>query len=189
MSIEIILTVAFALQPGELQVDYWVENRSSQSIYLTNHAVRMLPKQGPVPDRQYAFVWIDGTAVHIAKRKPSPPADRFFTPRPHYVTPVAAGQTYTESFNLPLPLRESIPYRESQSGKAGQARSVDLTIGYIPASPTIEAVALRIAGQDVYGLRPNKANIMRQGLKVGSIEEALLRSPPQSLSIPVVYSD
>ena len=185
MSAQILLTVVFALQGGALRIDYRVENRSPTTIYLTNHAVRMIPGQGPVPDKGYAFVALDGGVAHIAKRQPKPPTDRFFTPRAHYVTPVGAGQTYTETLQLPLPLEEAIPYRETRSGSPGQVQAIDLTIGYIPATPTIEAARLKVAGQEVYLLRPDQERIARERLRVEPVAEELLRSPVQSLTIPI----
>jgi len=149
------LVVTFMLQGSKLVVSYSVTNHSPQVVYLTNHASRIEPGKGAVPDRSVALVYFEnGDVVHVTKRNPPAPSDRFYTPRPHYVTPLPPKDKFTESFALPLPLKEYIPYQSVKAGgKQGLAHEIYFSIGYIVKKASIEAVELQRAGEKVYLIR------------------------------------
>lgn len=186
MTPEILLTVHFMIQPHALEVSYAVTNRSAALIWLTNHGVRVVAGKGPIADRHQAEVSIDGGQVQIAKRLPRVPADRFVTPRPHYVTPLAAGQSFRETFQLPLPLVQSIPYQDARPGKPAQTETLTFTIGLVRATAELAARPRDSNGEQVWLLGASPDFTPTPARPDPVLDEQLLTSPPVSLRVPML---
>lgn len=181
--------VDMALEGGALVISYSVENTGQVPVYLTNHAVRLDPDKGQVPDPSVVFVYVDPErdALHVTKRLPPPP-ETLTDPLMHFITPVSPGQTYTERLVIPLPVRTYAPYQEVPRGAELEQRSfsrVYFSLGYINGQPGLRASEGSCQGEKVYSLAPV---IGQDGRPVAPIDttEHYLYSRIQRLKVPVL---
>jgi hypothetical protein len=103
------------------------------------------------------------------------------------VTPLSAGQEFSETIVLDLPIRPRVPYRRVElSGAQIRATHVCLSIGYKLATPLVEAVHAERAGQTVLFLRSTleKGEPLPRGLSLPA--EQFLLSPRRELILPVL---
>ena len=179
------LTARFEKLDSTLRISYTVLNPGRDTVYLTNHACRFDPS-GPVPDHDVAFVFVEDRVVRVTKRIPPPPP-AFYNPIPHFVTPLSAGQEFSETIVLELPIQPRVPYRRVRlSGLEVEATHVYLSIGYKLASPLVEAVQAEQARQTVFLLRSTleKGQPLSRGLSLPA--EQFLLSPRRELILPVL---
>ena len=182
----LVLMASFLIDGDKLAVTYSVTNYSPALIYLSNLEVRIDQGSGPIPDPSIAFVYFEKGVVHITKRKPPMPKDKLYTPIPYYVTPLKPGETFKESFSLPLPLKQEVPYKKIETaGRASKLREVYLTLGYFESNPAIEAAGLTRGGRKVYILRPSAALKKGQAANQPAVEK-FLSSEKLGLEIPVL---
>jgi hypothetical protein len=187
MNTLLTLTVSFLIQGSVLVVSYTVVNQSMQTVYLTNLATRRDSEKGPIPDKSMAFIYFEDDIIHITKRKPSLPENKFYTPVPHYVTPLKGKEVFTETFSLTLPLKEVIPYKNSQpKGEDKRAHRIYFSLGYIEDNDYIEAVQVQRQGEDVFLLRPSQAAKKPQKEPVEPVKEKFIFSKKVKLEVPVV---
>ncbi len=185
----LLFHVDFQATKKALIITYTVKNERDVAIYLTNHAVRLDPEKGQIPDRSVVFVYVDRErdALHITKRKPPMP-DKFVNPLLHFVTPVAPGQTYTEKIEIPLPVRTYAPYQNIPPGAVPEEktfRQVYFSLGYINGQPGLQASESTCQGEKVYSLAPV---LGKDGRPVATIDttEHYLYSRMHGMKIPVL---
>jgi hypothetical protein len=180
-----VLTARFRKLDSALRVDYTVLNPGPDALYLTNHACRVGPS-GPVPDRNETFVFVEERVVHLTKRIPPPPA-AFHNRIPHFVVPLPAGEEFSETLVLHLPLRPRIPYRKVElSGDTVLATHVYLSIGFKVGSALLEAVPVERSGREVFVLRSTLAKGQPPPPGLAPTAEQFLLSPRVELEVPVL---
>ncbi|HYV92803.1 MAG TPA: hypothetical protein VE978_13490 [Chitinophagales bacterium] len=185
MEILISLSVNMLIKGESIEISYTVVNRSERTIYLTNLAVRTIEKKGPIPDPSLAFIYFEKDTIHIAKRYPTIPKDKFFTPLSHYVTPIASNQSFSEKFSIPFPIHEVIPYlSKNDLGIQTKKHFVDFSLGYVISDSSIEAVELVRDAHKVYLLRANPRVEEKDLIK--PMVENFLSSNIFQLEIPVL---
>ncbi len=152
------LNVTLQISEGVLIISYTVENRRDLPVYLTNHAVRMDPEKGQIPDKSVIFTYVDRekNALHFTKRRPPVP-QKLIEPPMHFVTPLPPGQTYTERIEIPLPLVPVVPYESIPPGAKAEQKIFHhayFSIGLILGQPGLTALESTCQGQQVYTLAP-----------------------------------
>ena len=152
------MSVGFDKRPEGLAVSYTVSNEHPETVYLTNHAVSITRGVGPVPDRNLAFVAFEDGTVHITKRKPKPPQG-FFTPRQHFVSEVPPHGSFTETFVVPIPIKECVPYSlvpPDSEFTNHILNQVKFSLGYVVGGPHLTTVRTQVAGIEVLALAPSE---------------------------------
>ncbi|RJP73282.1 MAG: hypothetical protein C4524_14980 [Candidatus Zixiibacteriota bacterium] len=118
-----------------LECTYQVRNTGDRDCYLLNRIYKTYPRWNINPDIIYVYFQEYGI-VHLMKAIPPVPPDVSPTSlMAPYVTPVRAGQVFSETVHLELPLQEYQEYalREPQekAQKVELYKGIYLTLGYM----------------------------------------------------------
>ncbi len=187
---ELRLSASIKRRNDVLHVEYRVVNALSNTVYLTNHQVRMDPKRGQVPDRSVAFVKFPPgvQAVEISKKRPEPPQILVEEIRMHFVTPIGPGERFEEAFSLPLPLEEISAYPKAIPPGARKysatLQSVYLVVGYMEKTPSIRAYESSFNKVRVHSIGP-ETDDSGEPLPMGPIPEKYLVSKWFDADVPV----
>lgn len=154
----LVLKVNFQKTDKVLTISYSMENHKDIPVYLTNHAVRMDPVKGQIPDKSVVFTYIDSEkkALHFTKRLPPVP-QKLIQPPMHFVTPLPPGKTFRERIEIPLPL---IPYAPYEGVPANAVAGKEIfhhayfSIGLILGQPGLTTVESTCQGTAVHLLAP-----------------------------------
>lgn len=186
MSEPLTLNVRFQLEGARLVIEYTVANDSPEEIFLTNHGVRYEPN-GPVPDRNQAWVFFESGVVHVTQRRPDRPQDGFRQPVPHFVTPVKPRGRFRQELTLPLPLVEVRPYREEKASGARRVYpSVFFSVGFERANRWFVPAEIERAGHRVWVLRSRLKEKPPPSGPVEIPEEEFLISEKVAIDLPVL---
>lgn len=190
MTQQIRFHTSLQVRDRHLKLAYQVENLGPRELYLTNHAVRVEPGKGQIPDRTVAFVYLleDRKTVHITKRRPPIP-HKLVQPRNHFVTPVRPGETFSEEIKIVLPVEQNDP----NEGKPlvihkevhEDFNRVTFSLGYIEGSSAMRALAKEYQGEKVFSLAP-LLDEKGQPLPLGVVEEKFLYSQEYQTAVPAV---
>lgn len=185
MSEPLTLTVRFRPEGAQLAVEYSVANETGEAVYLTNHGVTY-GAQGPVPDRNQAWVSFENGVVHVSQRHPRNPGDAFRQPMPHFVTPVKPGTEFRHRIVLPLPLVENLPYKPVKpTGARRLYKEAYFSVGYKHANEWFQPSESERAGHKVWVLR---STLRERPAPVGPVEvpgESFLISERVAIDLPV----
>lgn len=182
--------VSIAESAHGLQLSYQVENKSDSYIYLQNHGVRIVPGQGPVPDRNALWIYLleDKKIVHLSKRRPAV-SEKLIQPRPHFVTPLKPGESFDEKIIMPLPLKQNDPncLTLQQAGREVQRvfHHACFSLEYLIGNETVRAIAGMYQGEDVYSISP-LFDDDAQPLPMTEMQAHILSSEVYDIEIPVI---
>ncbi len=179
----LLLTTHFAIVDGPagqtLVLDYRVDNHGTADVYLLNRIPRALPRFTVDPDTIYVH-FADGT-VHLEKAIAAvPPGRQPYELVAPFVSPVRAGESFSEKVRLTLPLQEYREYTavpDRSGGSVEVYHRVDFTLGYMVKLPGTTEREAEVQGVKVL-LFTNPPGTLSQAGK--------LRSPVAMLPIPIL---
>jgi len=187
MELPLLLNTNIFIERNKIIINYSIENKSDKLVYLTNLNVSYDKYKGPVPDSSVVIILIENDVIHISKRRPIPPSDRFYTPQPYYVTPLKPGSTFTEKVSLKIPL-------EIKQSKGNNEEEINIkyfskilfSCGYIIENDYIEHKQKVVDGNIVYYIAASdKIKNLQPGETVPALEELFIQSEMFEFKDPV----
>ncbi len=145
------LEAKISLQDKVLTVDYRIKNRSAKPIYLFNVLWEFSTdgKYVPAPQPFYSLFNDDAT-LHLAKIiPPLPKGKRVELKIVPFATKVAAGEDFSEKFQIPEPLVEYNPYfvrEKDDSEELRTSESVVLTVQFVAEADEMEVKPAPLEG-------------------------------------------
>lgn len=118
-----------------LFVHYTVKNTEATTAYLLNLVDLPDAKGFTRVHKDNAYVYVDGSDVLVEKAIPAiPPGVRPYEPVTPYMTALRPGASFEETVELPLPLRDSRPYRGGPPGdEQVRVEAIRFSLGYFRA--------------------------------------------------------
>lgn len=137
------LQANFNLRGNVLEIDYKVQNTTSETIYLFN-VLWDFDTAGnyvPAPQDVYAALRADGT-IHFAKQiLPLPKGKKVEVRIIPFVTKIEAGSEFGEKLELPLPISEYNPYspkNQDSKEEISQTKAAFLSVQFVRESEGLE---------------------------------------------------
>ena len=130
MNDDLKLHTRIEVSEGVLLLHYRVENLAQRDVYLLNRVPNRALEANP--DIVYVELLRDQKLVAVSKKIPAiPPGMNPTMPIAPYVTAVRAGESFTETVRLPLPVHEYREYEEVQeTGHTATYRAIQFTLAY-----------------------------------------------------------
>ena len=112
VSKDVQLEYELSLFDAEFVIAYTVTNGTSASIWLTTPLTRTSDDGRVVADPEKAYAYMDPDGVlHVAKRMwPVPDDVDVYAPERPMLTELRAGDEFTETLRLPVPVPVGVPY-------------------------------------------------------------------------------
>ena len=110
---DIQLSAEVSLAADRLVLSYRIENAGGADVYLVNKVYKALPKAEIDKDFAYVFLTEQG---ELAIEKDIPPVPQGLSPTSlvvPYMSVVRAGASFTETVELPVPVRQYIEYLDN----------------------------------------------------------------------------
>jgi hypothetical protein len=94
-----------------LFVEYSVKNNSDRDVYLVNQVYKVTPAWDIGPHVVYIKLNVDKRQIEVFKKLPDIPSDKqVVSPVSPFVTPVRAGEEFSETIKIPAPVAEYVEY-------------------------------------------------------------------------------
>lgn len=173
------LDAVLRCEPQALVLTYRVANTARRDVYLLNRLYRTTPTLAL--DANLIYVLLDPAQglIHLQKKIADLPRDRYVNaPVAPFVSPVRAGERFSEQIHLPLPLHEYQQYAPAAAPDHGALRTyhqVRFSLGYYWSAPGTHETEKEIGGTKV---------VLPQ-LPAGSrVEWGLAETPAVALEVP-----
>lgn len=187
INLPLVLQTSIVREKNNFFITYTIRNDSEKLVYLTNLNVRSTDEKGAVPDPSVVEIFPEKDKLHISKRKPVDPSDRFYTPKPYYVTPLPPGDTFRETVSLPLPILLMAPeIKEKKKREWLKFDKIYFSCGYFIGNEFIEAKEKTVAGKRVFVLAAtDRIKNLQPDEKVPPAEELYITSGIITVEKPV----
>jgi hypothetical protein len=141
------LTAELLTKTDRLALAYSVTNLTNSEIFLFNRMYDDVDDDGKYRvGKNLCNIEVSDGHIHISKKIPSVPEFMFVeSPNIPCVTAVAARETFSESFDLDLPLKPWTPYATSANSIKKAALPVFFEIGYFVGRLGTRALAKEVA--------------------------------------------
>lgn len=169
MSLNVGFTCRIAPVNGSLEVTYSIENRTGEELGAFNRikAVRIDATSDFSPNNAYVD-YEDGKLLIRKMALPLPPGLQAGGYAPPNASRIPAGETFTETFALPIPVRVCNPFKratirgEVVADVPVSAREVEVVIGVFPCGAGCQLTSEHPAFPDVFTAVPPGEALRRQ---------------------------
>jgi hypothetical protein len=132
------LKVTATVSGGTLTVGYRIVNPHPLEILLTNRLFRSAPSGARTLDPELTYVTVCDSQLLVARTLVSvPPQAKVDSLEVPYLTRVPAGEAFAETFHLPLPVPEHMPYSFMRAGPStpveGTCQELVFSLSYLIA--------------------------------------------------------
>jgi hypothetical protein len=171
---DIQLSAELSLAADRLVLSYRVENTGRSDVYLVNKVYKALPKAEI--NKDFAYVWLtEQGGLYI--EKDIPPVPQGLSPTSlvvPYMSVVRAGASFTETVELPIPVRQYIEYLDNtppagpDKERVVTTNGVVFAIGYFVRPPgATERFEHQLGEEVVLFQNPPSARARHEKLAVG----------------------
>ena len=171
---DIQLSAELSLAADRLVLSYRVENTGRSDVYLVNKVYKALPKAEI--NKDFAYVWLtEQGGLYI--EKDIPPVPQGLSPTSlvvPYMSVVRAGASFTETVELPIPVRQYIEYLDNtppadpDKERVVTTNGVVFSIGYFVRPPgATERFEQQLGEEVVLFQNPPSARARHEKLAVG----------------------
>jgi hypothetical protein len=160
---ELAMSVTFTVEDNRLRMTYEVQNNSCRDVFLLNRLYRTVPFFAIDPNIVYVCLEKSSLTAHLIKKIPDLPAGKYVTsPMAPFVTPVRAGEKFSETLYLSMPVTEYRQYSDRSPPTLGSTyKAADFTLGYYWAENGTTEETKNLGGAQVVmprmppGVRPS----------------------------------
>ena len=161
-----------------LEIAYRVENATPHRAWLVNRLFHRRPAGFEV-DPDVAYVGVDpGPVLHVRKQLIEVPEHiDVEAPEVPYVTPLAAGGSFTETVRLAQPVEPHDPYEpQDRADRPYVVERLAFSLGYLLEDEPVDASATELATGGMQWRIRYHVLVARQRLKVAGPTEASVRT-------------
>lgn len=154
-----------------LIVSYTLHNAGVYPIWLVNRLFHRRGRVGFVVDPNLVYSAVDAQATLLLKKQWLPVPDDLDVevPETPYLTPLSAGESFSEQLHLALPIAPHDPYRPQPCAEQPSlAERLVFVLGYVVAELPLAARQVRLASEVQEWQLPHAVLRQLQRLKVSA---------------------